>query len=102
MILTAGLLAAAWTSSKGQEQGRTEELLAHPFSGDKAFTSTLSFQKICFEERQCQGNLCVIQAWPSLLPGAETTHSEHEWGTVVYPCWGHLLSASRQRLDSPY
>lgn len=57
----------------GQEQGRMEELLAHLSPGDKTFTSTLSFQKICFEERQCQGKLCMIQAWPSLLPAAEMT-----------------------------
>lgn len=55
----------------GQEQGRIEELLAYLSPGGKAFTSTLSFHKICLEERQCQGNLCVTQAWPPLLPAAE-------------------------------
>lgn len=37
----------------------------------QAFTSTPSFQKICFEERRCQGNLCMTQAWPPLVPAAE-------------------------------
>lgn len=101
MILAAGLLAATWTSSMGEEQGRMEEFLAHPSPRSKAFTSTLSFQ-VFFEERQCQGNLCVIQAWPSLLPaGRNDCHSEHQWGAVLYPCWRHPLSPSKQRLDSP-
>lgn len=87
----------------GRRAGQDGRVPCSPLPSEQGFyTSTLSFQ-VFFEERQCQGNLCVIQAWPSLSPaGRNACHSEHQWGAVLYPCWRHPLSPSKQRLDSPH